>query len=236
MVTAGTVVPLLGWLGGRRAGREHIQTKAELNASLIDHIQGLGDSLAYGRTESSLKQLDALSTSMADEEMQLARLDGWQTGLMILLTNGAALAVLTVAIPRVDGIYLGTLALATIAAFEAVMPLSQAAHQLGANITAAERIFEIMDTTPAVTDPPHPLPKPDLYPLEIEGLDFGYVADSSPVLKDVNLRLEPGTRIALLGASGSGKSTLVNLLVRFWDYESGSIRSGKSRSTRLFDG
>ncbi len=222
LLIAGIGAPLLAWWSARRAGRAHIQARADLNAALIDGIQGLPESLIYGYAP----PLDDLNDQISVQETRLALIDGLQSGLMILLTNGAALLVLAVAIPRVDPIYLALLALATTAAFEAIMPLAQAAQQLGATLAAAERLFEVIDTLPAVTDPPDPAPAPRNYDLVLRDVTFRYASGSLPALDHVSLTIPAGAKVAIVGTSGSGKSTLANLLVRFWDVELGAITLG----------
>jgi ATP-binding cassette subfamily C protein CydC len=134
--------------------------------------------------------------------------------------------VLALAIPRVDGVYLATLALATVAAYEAILPLGQAAAYISATFEAAKRVFEFSAVSPAVTDPALPKQPPQRFDLHVENITFGYKPDEPPVLRNASLAIPQGQRVAILGQSGAGKSTLAHLLVRFWDYESGSIRVG----------
>ena len=226
MLAAGISAPLLTWWSGQRAGRAQVQARADLNAALIDTVQGIGELVVYGRAADQLAQIEALSGRLSAEERRLAWLDSAQVALMIALANGAALAVLVAsltAIPRVEPIWLATLALGTVAAFEALMPLAQAAAQLGANVAAAERLFEVVDTAPAVVEPEHPVALPRNFDLRLVDVTFRYQVDAMPVLKQVTLTIPQGKRIAIIGASGTGKSTLVNLLTRLWDVDSGRI-------------
>jgi ATP-binding cassette subfamily C protein CydC len=224
LMTAGTSAPLLAWYG-RNAGRARVEARAELNAALIDTVQGMAESLVYGRAADRLAELDALNRRLSDEETRLTRIDGIQSGLALLLANGAAQAVLALAIPRVEPIYLATLALGTVAAFEAINPLAQAAAHLGANIAAAERLFTLIDAPPAVVEPAERT-QIERYDLRLADVTFRYHPDSQPAIQNLSLTLPAGARIAVVGASGSGKSTLVNLLARLWDAGEGKIELG----------
>src|SRR5262249_42015407 len=89
--------------------------------------------------------------------------------------------------------------------------------------TAAQRVFEVLDTTPDMVD------SPDAVPLErIEGkvefrnVTFGY-DERRPVLKDVSFTVNPGEMVGVVGPSGAGKSTTINLICRFYDVTGGSI-------------
>ena len=77
-----------------------------------------------------------------------------------------------------------------------------------------------------MVDPAEPAPVPPTHALEVEGVSFRFGDDEPWVLRDLDLRIGEGERVALVGPSGSGKSTLVSLLLRFWDYDTGSIRLG----------
>jgi ATP-binding cassette subfamily C protein CydC len=223
MLVAGILVPLLAWWGNEKSGKRRVAVRAELNATLVDHIQGMAETLVYGQTQAQFQKIQSLSQQLVTEEQHIARFDALQLAFTIFLTSGAALAVLTAAIPRIDGIYLATVTLATITVFEAFTPLAQAAVHLGANAQAGRRLFEIADMPPVVSDPLSSATIPDHPALEIRDLSFRYAADAPQILDAISLKLQPGQRIAILGESGSGKSTLVNLLLRFWDYDRGQI-------------
>jgi ABC-type multidrug transport system fused ATPase/permease subunit len=110
-----------------------------------------------------------------------------------------------------------------ISSFEAVLPLPQAFQTLENSLEAARRLFEIVDTEPAVVDPASPALPPDQYSLRVEELGFSYEADQSPALDGVTFDLPQAGWLAVVGPSGAGKSTLVHLLLRFWDYGQGRI-------------
>ncbi len=91
---------------------------------------------------------------------------------------------------------------------------------------SAKRVNEVLDTVPNVQDAPDALDLPASTPgrLVFEHVSFHYNgSDAESVLEDINLAVEPGQTVAILGATGAGKSTLVNLVPRFYDACSGRI-------------
>lgn len=238
MLLAGLGVPLWVWWNNQHTGQTRIDQRAQLNARLLDSIQGLPEALVYGQSQQLYQHVQDLNHALAQSERRSAHTDALQVAFSAFLTHASAVAILWVAIPRIEGIYLATVTLATLAVFEAFLPLSQAALHLSANIQAAERLYELADQAPPVSDasaPIHTAIAPESAVLRIEHLHFRYTPDEPVVLQDVNLRLEAGQRIAILGESGAGKSTLVNLLLRFWDCPEGTIYLGEQdiRAYRL---
>ncbi|MEP6744121.1 MAG: ATP-binding cassette domain-containing protein, partial [Gemmatimonadota bacterium] len=108
-------------------------------------------------------------------------------------------------------------------------------------VGAAQRVFELLETTPGITDPPTPatLPHPVRGEVRFERLSFRYKddADAPWALREVDLELRPGEVVALVGPSGAGKTTLASLLPRFWDVTEGRVLLDGTdiRSLRLAD-
>ena len=95
-------------------------------------------------------------------------------------------------------------------------------------LAACERVFEILDSEPDVLPPKRAKPFPEAAPsVEFRDVSFSYEGISDePVLNEVNLRVEPGEAVAVVGATGSGKSTLLALVPRFYDPDGGSVLIG----------
>ena len=231
LAVTGIGVPLLTRRLGRSAGQSLVATRGELNAALLDGVQGLADLVAYGQQTRQIERVRALSERIHREQMHMARVGGLDAALGALLTGLAVITVLALAIPlvgegRLGGVMLAVLALATISSFEAVLALPQAFQHLESNLAAARRLFDLVDASPAVVDPPDPLPAPERCDLVVRDLRFRYAPGDPPALDGVSFTLPQGGKLAIVGASGAGKSTLVNLLMRFWDYDEGSITLG----------
>ncbi len=228
---AGIGVPSLTYALSQRTAQRIIQIRSELNTVLVDGIQGLADLIAFGREVAYAERIQKLNRSLVHHQTRLAWLNGMQNGLGKLLTNLALWTMLIVAIPLVrsgqlNGIYLASLALATVASFEAVLPLASAMQQLGSSQEAGKRLFEIVDASPSVRDTAAVSPTPQSYDLAVQNLSFRYAPDASLALENISFTLPQGQCLALVGPSGAGKSTIANLLLRFWDYEQGSILLG----------
>lgn len=226
---AGIGTPLLVGVLERGLGQRQVRLKGVMGAELAEAIGGIRDLLAFGRLEDRLQRILEVGARLGQAQRRAAFATGLREGLHDLSAGLAMWAVLFLAVPLVQGdgvwsVYLALLAIVTLASFEAVKPLGEAYQALGRSTAAGERLFEISDTKPTVADPPATLPAPVGRELEFENVDFRYEEDEPPVLKDVSFRLGSGERIAVVGPSGIGKSTLVDLLLRFWDPSSGTVR------------
>lgn len=105
------------------------------------------------------------------------------------------------------------------APFKGLSRTYAAVHQ---GLAGAERVFETLDEKPEIFDKPDAQPaKPFASKVEIQNVSFAYA--ETPVLKNINLTVEAGQMVALVGMSGVGKSTLVDLIPRFYDVKSGAI-------------
>jgi subfamily B ATP-binding cassette protein MsbA len=139
----------------------------------------------------------------------------WQGGLLVLegrLTAGALVSFLLYTI--------------TIAAAIGALASFFSAYQEA--VGAAERVFELLETTSPITDPPAPrtLPQPVRGEVSFDHVSFRYRDDPEApwTLRSIELAVAPGEVVAVVGPSGAGKTTLISLLPRFWDVSQGRIR------------
>jgi ATP-binding cassette subfamily B protein len=117
------------------------------------------------------------------------------------------------------------------------MPIREIAEKyniLQAAMASSERVFRILDTPSEVTDRPGALPAPEIRgEVEFDHVSFSYDG-KTPVLEDLSFRIEPGRSLAVVGVTGAGKSTIINLLLRFYDPDRGSVKID-GRDVRDYD-
>ena len=240
LLFAGLVIPMLTNRMARPFGEREVELRSDLNAALVDGVQGNADILAFEQGPSHLDLVFNLTTGIAGTRERNAWIAGLSIGLVGLATNLAVMATILRAVPLVqfemlEGYLLAVVVIATIASFEAVAPLPDAFQHLESSLTAARRLFEIVDVPPAVADSESHYPMPESTQIHASKLTFRYTNALPPVLREINFDVTPGRIIAVIGPSGSGKSSIAHLLLRFWDYSEGQILLGGTdlRSIKL---
>jgi subfamily B ATP-binding cassette protein MsbA len=103
-----------------------------------------------------------------------------------------------------------------------IRQLSDANAEILRGIAAAESLFEVLDEPGEIDQGDYETPRSQGR-IKFKNLSFSYAESDTPALRNINLTIEPGQTVALVGASGGGKSTLINLLPRFYDYDQGEI-------------
>jgi thiol reductant ABC exporter CydC subunit len=229
LVAAGIVVPFTAAALARRSAALQAPARGALSAELVETLAGGAELVAYGRQSERFDRVSAVDSRLVRVARRAALADGTGEGLRLLVTGVTVAGVLSVAVSAheigtLDRVLIGLLALASLAAFEAVQPLPEALRELRTTVAAGERILDLTGREPAVADPADPLPfPPGPFTVALEYVRVRYSPGERPALDGVSLRLEPSRRVALLGPSGSGKTTVANLLLRFIDPEAGRV-------------
>ena len=231
LLISGIVLPLAAAKSGDDAGRRLVFHTAEMRIQVVESIQGLSELMIFGAWNRRLETLEKESAAVAVIQGRMSRIRGLFLAAATLLTGMATLTCLTLGVLQVgrgalDGASLALIGFAVLASFEALSPLPMAYQYLGQTQAAGERLLEVVDAQPTVIFPDVSGTRVGNFSLHFSGVDFRYQESDPWVLKGIDLHIEQGQRVAILGETGAGKSTLFNLLVRFWDPGNGSIRIG----------
>ena len=239
LVLAATVVPWLTGLLARRRETRFAAVRGDLGAAMVDLTEGAAELIAFGAADAHIRTIrnqDAELTAIASASAGTA---GIGLALTTLLAGLACWGCLLVGIPavlsgRLGGTELAVITLIPLAAFELVVGLPVATQALQRVRQAAARVFEVLDTPAPVLDPEvaMSLPGPP-YDLEVRSAWASYPGAAAPALRDVDLSLPCGRRVAVVGPSGAGKSTLAAVLVGFLPYRAGSITLSGVPAERL---
>ena len=202
----------------------------EVNAHLVDSVQGLRTIVAFGRGPARLAEIDANGRTLSDAQLRFLRHQTVQSAAIELLTGLGGLAVMATGawLATVGAMTPTLLPLATLLALSAFGPVTDVAKvlkQLADTRAAARRIFAIHDEPVVVLDGPG-VPEngvPRVGRVSFEKVSFAYGPGEPQALEDVSFTIEPGQTVALVGRSGAGKTTAASLLMRFWDPQCGRI-------------
>ena len=210
-------------LWGRAWGR-----RARLSAVLNDSLSGVRVVKAFGQEEQEIRRFDSQNWEVAYAESKAEVT--WATffpiitffsmlGTFVVWYVGGALVIS-------DLMTLGTL----FAFFQylsmfyrPIQMIARVNQWVTRDLTAAERVFEVLDAEPDITDAPDAQSLPNLVGAVVfEDVVFGY-DPLRPVIKGITIDIQPGEMVGLVGRSGVGKSTVINLLCRFYDPQEGRI-------------
>ena len=231
LLTGGLLLPLLAATAGRHFGTRQASARAELTVELVELLRGAPELVVLGAGEAALARVAALDRELA----RLARREALASGLTeglgaaivgLTVTGVLAVCVAATAAGTLDRVMVATLALLSLASFEAVAPLPAAALRLRATLDSGRRLLALAGREPAVLDPVGPRTPGRACDVALEQAGFAYDDEESWDLNGLDLRLAPGQRVALVGRSGAGKSTIAGLLVRFLDPSEGRVALG----------
>lgn len=212
----------------RRVYREVRALVARLNVHLQESLTGVRLLQMFRAEEENRRQFRDLNRTHLGVERRVVRFESLFSALVEMLGTLAVAALLWTG---GAGIRLGAVSLGTLVAFlqyvqrfyGPLRDLSGRYAVMQAAMASSERIFAVLDTRPEVAPPPAPRrPPPARGEVEFRDVWFFYPG-GEPVLRGLNLRVEAGERVAVVGSTGAGKTTLVKLLARLYDPQRGRI-------------
>jgi ATP-binding cassette subfamily B protein len=221
-----------------------IRFQRESNTAYLDVRDGIGTTLshmqegisgvrvvqAFAREDVESTRFEEGNRRLYDAHMRSVKISAWYLPVIEIAGLGTtALAV------GVGGwwVHEGSLTVGTVAffvltlsnLFEPIQQLSQLFNTVQSAGAGLKKLYGLLDAEIDVPERPGAVDLPRAGAIEVRGLGFAY-GDGTEVLRDVDLTIEPGERIALVGPTGAGKSTLAKLIARFYDPTVGSVSIG----------
>lgn len=213
----------------RQAYRATRQRLSLINGYLNESISGIRVTKSFTRERQNFSHFEDLNHAYFDANVDATRLSALFFPTVDLIGSLATAVVVGVGgwLVLGDALSAGTLVAFVLYVerfFDPIRELAQRYNTFQATMAASERIFNLMDTEPDLSDAPDAIALPAVEGgVDFEHVSFGYKANE-PVLIDFDLQVKPGQRIALVGETGAGKSTVIRLLARFFDVDDGAVK------------
>ena len=199
----------------------------ELNTFLSEHISGMKLIQIFAREKEKYSEFEGKSMELYRANFReimtfaifrpsiymvsvIAMILVIRTGSLSVLNGSLSLGTLFVFITYISSF------------FEPIQELSEQLGTLQSSIASAEKIFSVLDVKPEIVSPTDPAPVNILGEIEFRHVWFAY-EEENYILKDVSFVIQPGEKVAFVGATGAGKSTILNLIGRYFDIQKGQI-------------
>ena len=212
---------------------KHFQLQAKergTQTALINELmEGQRTVKAYGHEAESLRDFEESNNRLSEAALNATFFSSLTNPSTRLVNNivYAAVALVGALFVGPGGITVGKLSVFLSYASQYAKPfneISGVVTELQNSITCAQRIFDLLDETEETPDVEAFPNATHMGEVELRDVDFSYVPEK-PLIRDLNLQVTPGQRVAIVGPTGCGKTTLINLLMRFYDVSDGAIRT-----------
>jgi ATP-binding cassette subfamily C protein CydC len=225
LVFVGLILPLIILRISHSTANTHTRYASRLKIELIDGMTAMREMLVYQMAAQYQQSVHTLSQQYHQAELKLHRLNAFSNALTFLTINSTLLASLYLLVPSVQTgdlrpEFVASGALLILVCFETVINMPLACQILPRTLASATRLFEIIDKPVPVIGGSLQVTKG---PIQFNNLNFNYPEAAEATLKQINLTINQGEKVAIIGASGAGKSTLVNLLMGFWPTSKASL-------------
>lgn len=211
-----------------RANRRTRTCLTALNTFLSEHLSGMRVIQIFNREKAKYREFSEYSEAFYRANFRAIMVNAVFRPV-IVFTSVAAMAVVIAAGSR--GVLAGTVSFGTMyiflqyikTFFEPIQDLAEQLSTLQSAVASAEKIFTLLDEKPLIRDPENPVRPAEVQGrIEFRNVWFAY-DNENYVLRDVSFVIEPGQKVAFVGATGAGKSSILNLIGRYYDVQKGEI-------------
>ena len=224
------VIPTVFYQLGKKFGDKLVHSRALYRTQFLEFIQAQAELLLFNAEDKLKDNMAKTEANWQVDQQKEANLSGFSTALSLFLNGLIIAAMLWFSSQAEFGDYeyrmafIALFTFAALASFEILMPLGSAFLHIGQVIASAERVTDIIEQQPLVTfNGKAEFDQNTTTLIETKDLSFTYPERQNRALENLNLTIQKGQKVAILGKTGSGKSTLLQLLVRNYDANQGEL-------------
>ena len=224
------VIPTVFYQLGKKFGDKLVYSRALYRTQFLEFIQAQAELLLFNAEDKLKNNMAKTETNWQADQQKEANLSGFSTALSLFLNGLIIAAMLWFSSQAEFGndeyrmAFIALFTFAALASFEILMPLGSAFLHIGQVIASAERVTDIIEQQPLVTfNGKAEFDQNATTLIEAKDLSFTYPERQNRALDNLNLTIQKGKKVAILGKTGSGKSTLLQLLVRNYDANQGEL-------------
>ena len=224
------VIPTVFYQLGKKFGDKLVHSRALYRTQFLEFIQAQAELLLFNAEDKLKDNMAKTEANWQADQQKEANLSGFSTALSLFLNGLIIAAMLWFSSQAEFGndeyrmAFIALFTFAALASFEILMPLGSAFLHIGQVIASAERVTDIIEQQPLVTfNGKAEFDQNATTLIETKDLSFTYPEGQNRALENLNLTIQKGKKVAILGKTGSGKSTLLQLLVRNYDANQGQL-------------
>ena len=224
------VIPTVFYQLGKKFGDKLVHSRALYRTQFLEFIQAQAELLLFNAEDKLKDNMTKTEANWQADQQKEANLSGFSTALSLFLNGLIIAAMLWFSSQAEFGndeyrmAFIALFTFAALASFEILMPLGSAFLHIGQVIASAERVTDIIEQQPLVTfNGKAEFDQNATTLIEAKDLSFTYPERQNRALENLNLTIQKGKKVAILGKTGSGKSTLLQLLVRNYDANQGQL-------------
>lgn len=206
---------------------DQAKIKGEQTALINELVEGQNVVKAFGHEEESLEQFDEINKRLEHTALYATFFSSLTNPSTRLVNNivYAVVALIGSLYALTGAVSVGQVSIFLSYASQYAKPFNEISGvitELQNALTCAKRVFDLIEQQDMTADPENTATPPVTGRVELKNVCFSYTPDR-PLISDLSLKVEPGSRVAIVGPTGCGKTTLINLLMRFYDVNSGEI-------------
>ncbi|KOT15116.1 amino acid ABC transporter permease [Haemophilus parainfluenzae] len=224
------VIPTVFYQLGKKFGDKLVHLRALYRTQFLEFIQAQAELLLFNAEDKLKDNMAKTEANWQADQQKEANLSGFSTALSLFLNGLIIAAMLWFSSQAEFGndeyrmAFIALFTFAALASFEILMPLGSAFLHIGQVIASAERVTDIIEQQPLVTfNGKAEFDQNATTLIETKDLSFTYPERQNRALENLNLTIQKGQKVAILGKTGGGKSTLLQLLVRNYDANQGQL-------------